>query len=170
LTLKIKPRVSSKDKVTLDVEVVLENVTDDGSNNATGQPVTSKQEVKTQAILRHGESIIIGGLVKVYDTTSISKLPLLGDIPLLGEWLFSSSAIRTEQDNLIVVLTPYVIDKSEELSQLQKDLGILAQIQEEYNLEVFKNLEKRGKKEDVEGVNYNKNQTTKALVIEEVEE
>jgi general secretion pathway protein D len=170
LTLKIKPRVSSKDKVTLDVEVVLENVTDDGSNNATGQPVTSKQEVKTQAILRHGESIIIGGLVKVYDARSVSKLPLLGDIPLLGEWLFSSSTIKTEQDNLIVVLTPYVIDKSEELSQLQKDLGILAQIQEEYNLEVFENLEKRGKKEDVEGVNYNKNQTTKALVIEEVEE
>ncbi|RLA73661.1 MAG: hypothetical protein DRG78_22180, partial [Epsilonproteobacteria bacterium] len=61
LTLKIKPRVSSSDKVTLDVETILENVLDDGTNNGTGQPVTSKQEVKTQAILRHGESIIIGG-------------------------------------------------------------------------------------------------------------
>ncbi|NOR57774.1 MAG: hypothetical protein GQ474_04550, partial [Sulfurimonas sp.] len=68
LTLKIKPRVSSSDKVTLDVEAILENVLDDGSKNATGQPVTSKQEVKTQAILRHGENIIIGGLVKSYDS------------------------------------------------------------------------------------------------------
>lgn len=88
LTLKIKPRVSSSDKVTLDVETILENILDDGSKNATGQPVTSKQEVKTQAILRHGESIIIGGLVKSYDSDSKVKVPLLGDIPYVGEYLF----------------------------------------------------------------------------------
>lgn len=155
LTLKIKPRVSSNDKVNLDVEAVLENVIDDGSNNATGQPVTSKQEVKTQAILRHGESIIIGGLVKVSDRTSVSKLPLLGDIPWIGEWLFSSTTTTTQQDNLIVMLTPYVIDKSEKLSQLQKDLGLLAHIQKEYDVEAFKNLEKRGKVKDVHQVKYN---------------
>jgi general secretion pathway protein D len=144
LTLKIKPRVSSTDKVTLDVEAVLENILDDGSKNATGQPVTSKQEVKTQAILRHGESIIIGGLVKSYDRESVSKVPLLGDIPWIGDWLFSSSSTTNEQDNLIVILTPYVIDKSEKLSQLQKDLGILSRLQEQYNVEVFERIEKKG--------------------------
>ena len=144
LTLKIKPRVSSKDKVTLDVEAVLENVIDDGSNNATGQPVTSKQEVKTQAILRHGESIIIGGLVKSYITNSVSKVPLLGDIPWIGDWLFSSKSTKDEQDNLVVILTPYVIDKSEKLSKLQQDLGLLAKLQKEYNLEVFKTIEANG--------------------------
>jgi general secretion pathway protein D len=140
LTLKIKPRVSSNDKVTLDVEAVLENVLDDGSNNATGQPVTSKQEVKTQAILRHGESIIIGGLVKTYETTAKTQVPLLGDIPLLGE-LFQSNSTTNEQDNLVVILTPYVIDKSEELSQLQKDLGVLSKIQERYNQDIFKQIQ-----------------------------
>ena len=145
LTLKIKPRVSSKDKVTLDVEAVLENVLDDGSKNATGQPVTSKQEVKTQAILRHGESIIIGGLVKSYKRNSLSKVPLLGDIPWIGSWLFSSKSTTDEQDNLIVILTPYVIDKSENLSALQKNLGILEKIQEEYNAKVFKELQERQK-------------------------
>ena len=143
LTLKIKPRVSSKDKVTLDIETILENVLDDGSNNATGQPVTSKQEVKTQAILRHGESIIIGGLVKTYEQKSVSKLPLLGDIPWLGEWLFSSTSTKEEQDNLVVILTPYVIDKSENLSQLQKDLGVLEVMQKEYNIKVFEGLERK---------------------------
>ena len=78
LTLKIKPRVSSVDKVTLDVEAILENILDDGAQNATGQPVTSKQEVKTQAILRNGESIIIGGLVKSYERDSKSKYHSLG--------------------------------------------------------------------------------------------
>jgi general secretion pathway protein D len=143
LTLKIKPRVSSADKVTLDVEAILENLLDDGSQNATGQPVTSKQEVKTQAILRSGESIIIGGLVKSYERDSKSKIPLLGDIPIIGELLFSSKSRRNEQDNLVVILTPYVIDKSNELSKLQRELGILAQIQEEYNKKAFEIIEKK---------------------------
>ena len=150
LTLKIKPRVSSIDKVTLDIETILENVLDDGSNNASGQPITSKQEVKTQAILRHGESIIIGGLVKDYDMKSKSKIPLLGDIPWIGEWLFSSTTTTKEKDNLVVILTPYVIDKSEKLSQLQRDLGFLAKLQRDYNINVFKKIEKYGMEQDTE--------------------
>ena len=158
LTLKIKPRVSSNDKVTLDAEAILENVIDtglDADGNPVRQPTTSKQEVKTQAILRHGESIIIGGLVKMYDTTSVSKIPLLGDIPWIGEYLFSSTTTSTEQDNLIVMLTPYVIDKSEELSQLQEDLGTLAKIQQEYNVKAFNKLEKKAKESGTREVNYN---------------
>jgi general secretion pathway protein D len=147
LTLKIKPRVSSKDKVTLDVEATLENIIDDGSNNATGQPVTSKQNVKTEAILRHGESIIIGGLVKTYKRKTKTKVPLLGDIPWLGEWLFSSEDTSVENDNLVVILTPYVIDKSEQLSQLQKELGELSRIQSEYNQKAFEVFEKNTQKE-----------------------
>ena len=144
LTLKIKPRVSSADKVTLDVEAILENVLDDGANNATGQPVTSKQEVKTQAILRSGEAIIIGGLVKTYNTKQKSKVFLFGDIPWLGDKLFSSKSETEEQDNLVVILTPYVIDKSEKLSQLQEDLGILANLQQQYNDAVFERLKEEG--------------------------
>ncbi|MEA2073467.1 MAG: secretin N-terminal domain-containing protein, partial [Campylobacterota bacterium] len=150
LTLKIKPLVSSNDKVTLDVEAILENVLDDGSNNATGQPVTSKQEVKTQAILAHGESIIIGGLVKIYERETVSRLPILGWIPWIGEWLFSSTSKKEEQDNLVVILTPYVIDKSENLSQLQKDLGVLSKIQEEYSKKAIQELEERRVEEAIE--------------------
>jgi len=149
LTLTIKPRVSSNEKVNLDVKVVLENILDDGSKNATGQPVTSKQDVKTQAILRHGESIIIGGLVKNYERNSISKVPLLGDIPLLGSWLFSSKSKTQEQDNLVVILTPYVIDKSEKLSKLQKDLGLLSKLQKNYDKEVFARMQDKEKKQEV---------------------
>jgi len=140
LTLEIKPRVSSKDKVTLEATAVLENIVDDGTNNATGQPVTSKQEVKTQVILRHGESIIIGGLVKNYERNQVSKVPLLGDIPLLGA-LFRSKSKTLQQDNLVVILTPYIIDKSNELSKLQRELGMLSKIQEVYNKEIFKRIQ-----------------------------
>lgn len=163
LTLKIKPRVSSIDKVTLDVETILETVTDNGLDGGVPvrQPVTSKQEVKTQAILRHGESIIIGGLVKSYDSKAKSKIPLLGDIPVVGEYLFSSTSTSQEQDNLIVILTPYVVDKSEKLSQLQKDLGILATIQKEYDKKIFKKIEERGKVEalDIQNIKSLKDNT-----------
>ena len=138
LTLKIKPRVSSIDKVTLNVEAILENII--GSETAE-RPVTTKQEVKTQAILGQGEDIIIGGLVKSYENKSKSKVPLLGDIPWLGEWLFSSNSTSFEEDNLIVILTPYIVDKSEKLSELQKELGALASLQQEYNDIVFDKVE-----------------------------
>lgn len=148
ITLNITPRVSASDKVTLDVSIVLENVVDDGSNNATGQPVTTKQEVKTETILRHGENIIIGGLVKNYSLDSQSKIPLLGDIPLIGKYLFSSTSSTNQQENLVIILTPYILDNSEKLSLLQKDLGTLSHIQEQYNSDVFKNIETNGFKDD----------------------
>lgn len=139
LTLSIKPRVSSNDKVTLDVGASLENIL---SADSAGQPVTSKQEVKTQAILRSGESIIIGGLVKSLERKTKTKVPLLGDIPLVGDYLFASNEIKKEQTNLVVILTPYVIDKSEELSKLQRDLGILSNIQKEYDEKIFQKITK----------------------------
>jgi general secretion pathway protein D len=158
LTLKIKPRVSSKDKVTLDVEAILENVTDSGLSGGVSvrQPETSKQEIKTQAILRHGESIIIGGLVKSYSQEGVSKIPYLSAIPLIGKALFTSRSKKTAQDNLVVILTPYVIGKSEELSKLQKNLGVLATLQEEYNAKVFSDLKQKAIETKLNG-QYNHN-------------
>ena len=145
LTLKIKPRVSSVDKVTLDAETILENVLPVTDTNA--QPVTTKQTIVTQAILRHGESIIIGGLVKNYQTDLETKVPILGYIPLLG-WFFTHTETQDQQDNLIVILTPYIIDKSEKLSQLQKELGELTRLQAEYNRDVFTKIESDAKEEN----------------------
>jgi len=144
LTLKIKPRVSSADKVTIDAETILENVLPIVDTNA--QPVTTKQTILTQAILRHGESIIIGGLVKNYQTHLETKVPILGYIPLLG-WFFTHNDTQEQQDNLIVILTPYIIDKSEKLSQLQKELGELSRLQAEYNKDVFSKIEDDAKEE-----------------------
>ncbi|WP_345975713.1 secretin N-terminal domain-containing protein [Sulfurimonas sp. HSL3-7] len=145
LTLKIKPRVSSKDKVTLDVEAILENVL--ATVDTNNQPVTTKQNVLTQAILRHGETIIIGGLVKNYTSTTESKVPILGYIPILG-LLFTHNDTSDQQDNLIVILTPYIIEKSEKLSQLQRELGELSRLQREYNKEVFSQIEEKSKEEN----------------------
>jgi len=141
LTLKIKPRVSAGDKVGLKVETTLGSVLDPGS--ATTQPVTSKQTVKTEVILSSGESIIIGGLFKKSETLSKSKIPLLGDIPLIGTYLFSSNSKDVAEDSLVVVLTPYVISKSERLSDLQEKLGKLNNLQNVYDKAIFQKIEKK---------------------------
>ena len=70
------------------------------------------------------------------------KVPLLGDIPILG-WFFTWTSEEEQQDNLLVMLTPYVIDKSEKLSILQQQLGELGRLQQEYNKEVFPLVEKK---------------------------
>ncbi len=169
LTLKLKPRVSSNEKVTLNAEAILENIV---GASESGHPITTKQEVKTQAILRHGENIIVGGLVKSYEKKEVSKVPLLGDIPWLGELLFTHTSVEDQQDNLIVILTPYVVSNSEMLSKLQKDLGVLEKLQSKYNLEIFEKIENDG----FDGINEN-NQTSenqsveiKALSQEEIQE
>ena len=84
------------------------------------------------------------------DSELEKKLPLLGDIPLLGDLLFTSTSKNNEEENLVVILTPYIIDKSEQLSKLQRDLGRLAQIQRKYNIEIFKKIEKNEDKENID--------------------
>ena len=169
LTLKIKPRVSSDDKVTLDVETILENVLPIVDTNA--QPVTTKQTVLTQAILRHGESIIIGGLVKTYNTTIETKVPILGYIPLLG-WFFTHNSTQEQQDNLIVILTPYIITQSDKLSILQQELGELSRLQAEYNKEIFEKIERKanidaeGSEENVPVITKSKENIEKVTAIE----
>ncbi len=153
LTLKVKPRVSSSEKVTLEVTAILENVS--GIDPNSKQPITTKQEVTTQIILAHGETIIIGGLSKDQTQTVESKIPLLGDIPLLGA-LFTHNEDTVDNQSMAIVITPYVVTNSASLSTLQENLGILGKLQEQYNSEVFEKIEKaaqdrlRGKTEDEE--------------------
>jgi len=139
LTLKVKPRVSSADKVTLEVTAILENVAGIDPNSL--QPITTKQEVTTQIILAHGETIVIGGLSKDQTQTVESKVPLLGDIPLLGA-LFTHNEDTVDNQSMAIVITPYVVTNSASLSKLQKNLGILGKIQDQYNAEVFAKVEK----------------------------
>ena len=67
----------------------------------------------------------------------------MGDIPLIGKALFSSTDAITENDNLVVILTPYVIDKSAKLSKLQQELGEISKLQDEYDKKVFENIKKK---------------------------
>ncbi len=134
LTLKIKPRISADNKVTLETKIILEDVV---PGSQVGLPTTTKREVETTAIVDNGESIILGGLVKDKKNNSLSKVPILGDIPIVG----IPFRYREKQDtkvSLAVLLTPYIVNKSSDLSKLRLMLGRLNMIEKE--------LAKRAKK------------------------
>jgi len=135
LTLKVKPRISSDNKVLLHVKIIKEDVE---AGSASGTPTTTKRDVETTAIVKNGESIIIGGLVKDKSGNSVNKVPILGDIPILGH-AFRYRDKSLDKTNLIVILTPYIIDKTIQLSSLKEALGKLNDIEQKY----VKNISKK---------------------------
>ena len=135
LTLKVKPRISSDNKVLLEVKVTLEDIM---PGSEQGLPTTTKRDVATTAIVKNGESIIIGGLVRDKINKKISKIPLLGDIPILG-YIFKHEEDKNDKINLVIILTPYIIDKSSDLSSLRDVLAKLNKIENDFIKNVIKN-------------------------------
>ncbi len=151
LTLKVKPRLSSNNKVTLEVSTVIEDVLDNESPSAD-RPTTTKREVKTTAIVNNGEMIILGGLIKNAGGKGVTKVPFLGDIPVLGELLFTHTADLNRETNVVVYLTPYIVRRSDELQKLRRHLDELEKVQREYNRLYEKVVETRAEGKPVSEV------------------
>ena len=127
LTLKVKPRISADDKVSLEVSVISEDVIP----GSTGSQIsTTKREVKTSSIVMNGETVIIGGLSKDKVSDSIIKIPFLGDIPILGI-PFRHTSTKHDKTSLVIMLTPYIIKRSEDLSGVRNALGRLNILEKE---------------------------------------
>ncbi len=138
LTLTVKPRISADNKVSLKVKAVLEDVVPGSSKN---QPTTTKREVNTAAIVSNGETVIIGGLIKNKEGKSVAKVPLLGDIPILGN-LFRHTQRAQDKTSLVIMLTPYIVKRSEDLGNLRDTLGKLDLLEKSLAIEFEKNYEK----------------------------
>lgn len=141
ITLKVTPRLSSNNKVNLNVETVIEDILA-SSGSTADRPTTTKRKVLTNAIVNNGETIIIGGLIKSSQGKATTKVPLLGDIPIIGE-LFKSNADNKTEVNVVIYLTPYIVRKSEDLRKLKELLVELDGLQAKYNRLVYQGLEER---------------------------
>jgi len=106
-TLKVIPHVQDGKFIRLEVEQSTESVS---TTTVEGQSdlITNKREIKTQILAEDGEIIMLGGLIRDAVEQSESKVPFLGDIPILG-WLFRSSSEVHVKQNLIVLLKSSVI-------------------------------------------------------------
>jgi general secretion pathway protein D len=129
LTLKVKPRISSESKVTLEISTLLEGIK--STQTISGNPDTLKKEIKTTAILNNGESVIIGGLIENKNESTIQKVPVLGDIPVVGN-LFTNDANTLKKNNLVVIITPYMIPKSKDITYVRNQLAELKGMEDKY--------------------------------------
>ncbi len=141
ISLKVKPRISSANKVALKVEAVIEDVVP-GSGASSDRPTTTKRKVTTSAIVAHGQTIILGGLMKSSGGKTVSKIPILGDIPVFGA-LFTSTGYSESRINVVIYLTPYIVRNSRDLSKLREFLTELDEIQAKYSRYIIRKLEQR---------------------------
>jgi len=130
LTLKVKPRLSSNNKVALSIDAVIEDVDDSsGYNNPT--PTTYKRKVTTNAIVRNGQTVIVGGLIKDMSGAADTKIPFFGDIPVIGR-LFQNKGTAHRKVDLVIYLTPFIVRRSQDLTRLRKFLSELEDVEKRY--------------------------------------
>jgi general secretion pathway protein D len=106
ITLKIKPQINEGDAVKLDIEQSVDSL----GANVTGAAdlVTNTRSIKTAVIVNNGQTMVLGGLIDDNVTESEQKVPLLGDIPLLG-WLFKYKSTTNKKQNLMIFMRPTII-------------------------------------------------------------
>ncbi|MDI6742141.1 MAG: type II secretion system secretin GspD [Smithella sp.] len=105
VTLNITPNINEENFVRLKISQQVTKVT---SSSASTTPTTLKRTAKTTVVVKDRETIVIGGLVGDSTEDSTYKVPLFGDIPLLG-WLFKTNSKSREKTNLYVFLTPHIV-------------------------------------------------------------
>ena len=116
--IKIKPHLNDSDEVRLDL---LEEISEVGAPTQTtsglgGIPVIERT-ANTKLVVRDQQTVVIGGLTRNAVRRSSSKVPFLGDIPLIGA-LFRSTTTTREKTNLVLILTPYIIKSQDDLRKV----------------------------------------------------
>lgn len=114
ITLKIKPKINEGDALRLDIEQEVSSIADSVAGAA--DLITKKRSIKTNVMVDDGQIVVLGGLIDERIGESVQKVPLLGDIPLLG-LLFKSRTADVTRQNLMVFIHPVILRDSSVASQ-----------------------------------------------------
>jgi len=119
IILRVTPQISESEWVTLDVYQEISEVKEGSSSDSisSGGPTTTKRSAETHVSVRSNQTVVIGGLMQEVETESESKVPILGDIPLIGA-LFRNKRKTKRKTNLLIFLTPHVIDSPSDLQEI----------------------------------------------------
>ncbi|ATY91636.1 type II secretion system protein GspD [Pectobacterium atrosepticum] len=114
IKLKVKPQINEGDSVLLEIEQEVSSVADAASSSSTNLGATFNTRTVNNAVLvSSGETVVVGGLLDKSTNESASKVPFLGDIPILGH-LFRSNSQETKKRNLMLFIRPSIIrDRSQ---------------------------------------------------------
>lgn len=123
IKLEVKPQINEADSVALFIRQEVSSIAGSQLPNSSDL-ITNKREIETTVLADNGEILVLGGLISEDIQESVNKVPLLGDLPIIGT-LFRSSAKSVEQRNLMIFLRPTILRDS----ITTKDLS-----EEKYNL------------------------------------
>ena len=118
LILTVTPHIRSGNLVALEIEQRIEEL-QTTTNNAT--PITSKREVKTSVLVANGQTVVIGGLIREAEKELKNRVPFFSYIPLIGN-IFKSTEKQREKVDLMIFLTPYIIETPEHASQVTSNI------------------------------------------------
>lgn len=121
ITLKVTPQINDGDTIKLDINQEISNIA--ASAASASDLITNKRTLKTSVMVNDGEILVLGGLIDDNMQDKVQKVPLLGDIPLLGA-LFRSHTTQKIKQNLMVFMRPTI---------LNDDAITNAQTSEKYN-------------------------------------
>jgi general secretion pathway protein D len=117
LRIDLTPHLSDEREIRLEIDGEISDVVPNSAS--AGGPTTNQRKLKTIVSVRDGETVVLGGLQKENATDSVDKVPLLGDIPILGRLFQTRSKQRGKQD-LLIVMTPYVIRDASDLRRIRE--------------------------------------------------
>ncbi len=115
ITLRIKPQINESDYVRLEVD---QEVSDIKAGSGDSTPTTTRRNIKTVVLVKDQSTVVIGGLIRDTETEAVQKVPLLGDIPLIGVLFRKTKTLKTKQ-NLILMLTPYIIETEGDMRKIR---------------------------------------------------
>ncbi|HIE44362.1 MAG TPA: type II secretion system protein GspD [Candidatus Omnitrophica bacterium] len=115
IELTITPHIGKQNLVRLDIHQKVESLVP-----STGEaPTTTKREAETTVSVEDGSTIVIGGLIRDDKTEVLHKVPLLGDIPILG-LLFRRREVTSERRNLLIFITPHIIREKARIEEITR--------------------------------------------------
>jgi type IV pilus assembly protein PilQ len=106
LRLTVTPQITVENTIFMNVDV--ENTTPDFSRTVSGNPTLITQQATTQVLVTDGGTVVIGGVIQTQNSVNIFQVPLLGNIPILGN-LFKRRTVSTSTQELIFFITPKIV-------------------------------------------------------------
>ncbi len=119
LTLRVKPQISHGNTIKLDLEQEVSNVNTTAITGAS-DITTSKRALSTTVLVENGQTLILGGLLDEQYTDIEEKIPLLGDIPMVGKLFRYKSELKSKK-NLMIFLHPVILRDAEDASLVSQD-------------------------------------------------
>jgi general secretion pathway protein D len=118
ISLEIVPHISHENHVRLEIKSEFTKLIEDVSTSAD-TPTTAKRQAETVVSMDSASTVVIGGLIRDDKTTVEKKVPLVGDVPLVGE-LFKYKKDQVEKTNLLIFITPYVMNTQDDMDRISE--------------------------------------------------